>query len=573
MNILEIKSELTKKIKEFFKSEFNFELKNINIELPELQFGDLTTNICLQESKNLNISPQELALKLKTYLENKKLDFVKSIEIKGPGFLNFSLTPDPSPRERGVVPTKYFGKKVLVEHSSPNLFKPFNIGHLMNNFTGEFIVRAMKEAGAEVTTISYPSDISLGIAKAVYEIKKHDGYKKNITKTDEENIKYFGESYIQGVKEYKNYEENKDEDKINEIKEVANNLYGTVISEDLDIYNWAKNINVKYLFSNLEKLGSHFDGFIFESESAIEGKKIVLENTGEDKIFQKSEGAIIYIPDESRKDINTAVFINSENNPTYLGKDIGLLSLKFKMYNPDFSFVAADNEQTPHFRTFIDAAGKIQKKWEENSFFIPHGRMTFKGKKMSSRLGGVPTAYEVINIVLEEVVEKSGEKMESMSEVEKGNLQREIAMSALRIAILRSKPGVNIDFDPEKSLSFLGDSGPYLCYTSARLHSLLEKGQSLISPFSRGEGDSQLERKIFQFPLILQTVIEEIAPQKLVTYLFGLTGLFNNFYANNKIIDENNLEETSRNLELVKNTLHVLKKALHILGIVAPEKM
>ncbi len=563
MNILEIKDELENIIKEFFMTEYQHQLESLVIEIPDLQFGDLTTNICLQESKNLKISPLQLAEKLKVFLEIKNLVFIKNLEIKSPGFLNlfFSLTPCPSPKERGVVQTKYFEKKVLVEHSSPNLFKPFTIGHLMNNFTGEFIVRVMKEAGADVKAISYPSDISLGVAKAIYKIKEENGYKKQKDKTEEENAKYFGETYVKGVAEYKSFEEDNDGEKIKNVKQVANNLYGNVESEDLKIYKWAKEISIKYLFDNLDKLGSKFDGFIFESEAGEVGKQIVLKNVG--KVFHKSEGAIIYIPDESNKEINTAVFINSENNPTYLAKDIGLLSLKFEKYNPDYSFVTADNEQAPHFKTFIAAAGKIEKKWEINSKFIPHGRMTFKGKKMSSRLGGVPTADEVIKTVLEEVETKSPG----------GENNFEIAMSALRIAILRSKPGLNIDFDPEKSLSFEGDSGPYLCYTSARLHSLLEKAKDISTSGIYKNGDSVIERKIFQFDLVLKIVIEEIAPQKLSVYLFELSSLFNNFYANNKIIDERDMLATERNLKITENTLGILKKALHILGIVAPENM
>ena len=179
MNILDIKEELEKKIKEFFKVEFQTEIENIVIEIPDLQFGDLTTNVCLQESQNLKLSPIQLAEKLKNFLEqsltlafSKGEGIVQKIEIRGPGFINFYVKG--GGEAAAQIPTKYFGKKVLVEHSSPNLFKPFHIGHLVNNFIGEFIVRAMKEAHADVTTISYPSDISIGIAKAIYILKQEN---------------------------------------------------------------------------------------------------------------------------------------------------------------------------------------------------------------------------------------------------------------------------------------------------------------------------------------------------------------------------------------------------------------
>jgi arginyl-tRNA synthetase len=221
--------------------------------------------------------------------------------------------------------------------------------------------------------------------------------------------------------------------------------------------------------------------------------------------------------------------------------------------------------------------------------------MTFKGQKMSSRLGGVPSAEEVINLVLEEVKSKSEnnkgniEKLKDLSLQEIENLQKDIALSALRISILRSKPGVNIDFDPEKATSFEGDSGPYLCYTHARCCSLLGKYSDMVSavvcpsptlsyreevvPSLLTESVSDIERKVLQFNNILKVTAEELAPQKLVKYLFEVAGEFNNFYAHNKIIDESDEQKTRENIYLVNLVKETLKTGLYILGIDAPEKM
>jgi len=397
------------------------------------------------------------------------------------------------------------------------------------------------------------------------QLKKDGGLDQEIfTKSLGEVIKYLGQSYITGVAEYKKFEENKDEEKIQEVKSISNNIFGDIPGVDLDIFNYTKEKNIEYFQKFLEKMDSKFDGFIYESEAGIVGKEIVLENIP--GIFQESEGAIIYTPSEERKDINTSVFINSEGNPTYLAKDIGLLDLKFKKYSPlDFSIYVVDNEQNQHFKSVFDAGGKIKKEWEEKSVHVSHGRMTFKGKKMSSRLGGVPNAEEVIDAVVEDVKERSGGKETDF----------EVAMSALRISILRSKPGVNIDFDPEKASSFEGDSGPYLCYTHARCCSLLAKGDELklnSSPENIKGEVSKIERKVLQFEYILKTSAEEIAPQKLVKYLFEVAGEFNSFYATEKIISDD-VEKTEYNLYLTKLVVETLEKGLHILGIKAPEEM
>jgi arginyl-tRNA synthetase len=168
--------------------------------------------------------------------------------------------------------------------------------------------------------------------------------------------------------------------------------------------------------------------------------------------------------------------------------------------------------------------------------------------------------------------EISKEKIKDLGDEEKRNIQHEIALAALRVSILRSKPGVNIDFDPERASSFEGDSGPYLCYTHARCCSLLAKGPPLTPPLKK-RGITNIERKVLQFENVLKTSSEEIAPQKLVKYLFELAGEFNSFYAQTKILDEGNKEATQFNLYLTKLVRDTLKKGLHILAINAPEKM
>lgn len=558
------------------------EVENFSVEIPELTHGDVTSNICLIASKVLRIQPAQVFEKIEKKLSDNLIDVVEKIEFVNPGFINFylksnfiiqELNPKKSIfdffKNPKVLSEKYHGKKVLVEFTSVNLFKPFTIGHLMSNFTGEFISRSLENAGAKVIRISYPSDKSIGIAKAIYIIKRDGGLNQEIFKGSlSEVVKYLGQTYVRGVAEYKKFEEENNQEGIKEVKNISNNIFAELDGEDFEIFKFTKEKNIEYFQSFLQKLNSKFDGFIYESEAGEVGKKIVLENTGDGKIFQKSEGAIIYTPSEERKDINTSVFINGEGNPTYLAKDIGLLDLKFKKYSSlDFSIYVVDNEQNQHFKSVFDAGGKIKKEWEEKSIHVSHGRMTFKGQKMSSRLGGVPSAEEVIEAVVEDVIERSGGKETDV----------EVALSALRISILRSKPGVNIDFDPEKASSFEGDSGPYLCYTHARSCSLLEKGkENGLTPnpstIERGKIPTNVERKVLQFENILKTSAEEVAPQKLVKYLFEVAGEFNSFYAQEKIISDDK-KKTEHNLYLTKLVADTLKKGLYILGIEAPQHM
>ena len=559
------------------------------IERPaDITHGDYATNVALAYAKEAGLSPRALAEKIKEKILEITPGQISMVEIAGPGFINFKLSDEAvrkeNTKEKSNIQTIYTGKNILVEHSSPNLFKPFSVGHLMNNFIGEFIVRATKKGGANVVSMTFPSDISLGIAKALFiverDIKKEkiDIYFFENNKEDEV-IKYLGDAYVRGVKEC---EEN--EESLNEAKKILDKMYNLKDDSFYDLVSVTRKVNEGYFKRILSEIGSGMDAFVYESWAGDEGKKIVGKNSGAGKVFQKSEGAIVYVPSEERKDINTAVFINSQGYPTYEAKDLGLLEIKFerlagagvKNYFPDVSFVVTDHEQIQHFKVVFDAAEKLGDEWGEwvtKSKHVPHGRMLFRGQKMLSRLGGIPLALDVIGVVEEDVRERAGEKIAHLSAEEKKKLEREIALSALRIAVLRSKPGMNINFDPETSLSFEGDSGPYLLYTHARCDSLLEKGEEKgYEALFKNIPATNLERELANFEFLLTDAIENIAPQKLVTYLFGVAQLFNGFYASTHIITDDK-EKTEHHLAITRRARAVLKEGLWVLGISAPERM
>ncbi len=426
----------------------------------------------------------------------------------------------------------------------------------MNNAIGESITRLAKFSGAEVTAISFPSDISLGVAKAIFVIleKQIDGHV-----FEPKDIVLLGDAYVEGTKHY-----DEDESIHARVKEIADNLYAEKDSLEFRAFVACKEFNMGYFENIVERLGSQFVGYIYESEAGIVGKKIVEENTP--SIFTESEGAIVYIPEEEKKYINTAVFINSQGNPTYEAKDLGLLDLKFEKYNPDLSIFITDHQQVSHFKVVLDAAEKIHKDWVEKSVHRTHGRMTFKGQKMSSRLGGVPLAEDLLNAVLDDVKEKSADLDDATKD--------KVAIAALKFSILRAQAGKNIDFDPETSLSFEGDSGPYLQYAGVRANSVLEKAGVLPKAESKNTKReiSDVEKLLVHFPEVVENSINSWAPHYLTTYLLELAQSFNSWYAHTKIIDETN-PNMPYNLAITKSVAQVIKNGLELLGISLPERM
>ena len=553
--------------------------RGVVLEHPqELSHGDFATSIALSAAKDLKQNPKELAETLVVKIRELNDTRIASVTTAGPGFINLTLTQEALSTLLADILEKeetygkndfHAGKKILVEHSSPNLFKPFHIGHLMNNTIGEAMTRIVKNTGAQTVVISYPSDVSLGIAKAIWMVMQKGGENWVVKATkgidDVQNfISEAGPMYVEGTKAYDESEQVQ-----KEVREIANKLYKKdVNSQEYKIFYVCKELNIRYFNFVTKRLGSTFDGFIFESETGPIGKQLVEENIPD--VFVQSEGAVIF--DGEARGLHTRVFINKDGNPTYEAKDLGLLSLKFDTYHPDISVFVTDHEQGPYFKVVATAAGEIHKEWQEKTVHLTHGRMTFKGAKMSSRLGGVPTAEEVLDAIKEVAKEKFTERSIGM---DTDGFADMVAIAALKFSILKVAPGKPVNFDPEEALSFEGDSGPYIQYTYVRTRALLEKGEAsgMRPQLAKEYITTDLERMLYRFEEVALQAAQEYAPHHIAHYLLLLAQAFNSWYAANKVIDEDNKELSTHRLAVTKAVGTVLKNGLHLLGIQTPERM
>src|SRR3989344_6682007 len=307
----------------------------IQLEYPtRTEHGDYATGAALQYAKQAGASARELAEKIVAALGN--IEGVVKIDIAGPGFINFHLAPEPlnasvekvRTNERWGENVTNKERNILLEYTSPNLFKPLHIGNLVGNILGESLVRLFSFAGANVKRINYPSDIGLTVAKGVWGIRKHDA--------DPNNIEALGEAYRAGNQAYE-----EDEVAKKEIDEVNRKIYAG--DEEL---NKVRGAGVKTSLSHLDtlckQLGTEFDFELFESQAGPVGTELVRKHIGD--VFEESDGAIIF-PGE-KIGLHTRVFLNSAGLPTYEAKDIGNFKLKTEKY-PDWSeyFVVTGVEQ------------------------------------------------------------------------------------------------------------------------------------------------------------------------------------------------------------------------------------
>ncbi len=497
--------------------------------------GDVSTNVGI---KNRN------APELLEKLNNNKQGFISEITIAGPGFINFTLS------DSLLISSKNFsvqktppagGEKVIIEYTDPNPFKDFHVGHLMSNSIGEAIAGLVEADGAEVKRACYQGDVGMHVAKALW---KND--------------------YALGAKAYE-----EDEVAKAEIQEINKKIYDKSDSDINSQYEEGKKKSLESFEKMYKKLGTNFDYFFFESESGPKGLEIVRENIP--NVFQESDGAVIYKGEERDKKLHTRVFINKDGLPTYEAKELGLAPIKKAKYDYTKSIVITGNEVNDYFKVLLSAMSEIFPELAEKTHHIGHGMMRLPSGKISSRTGGAPTAESLINTVKEEaqkIIEKSGRSADN-------ELAEKVAIGAIKFSILRQHPGKDIIFDINKSISFEGDSGPYLMYTHARANSLIEKGrEGGTEPVEVSElfGAKSLMRLLIRFDHIVARSAQEYSPNYLVEYLLEICGAFNSWYAVEQMITEDK-EASAQKLFIVKSFKTILAKGLAILAIAAPERM
>lgn len=542
--------------------------------LPEVDFvvehpsdiahGDYAVNVALVLSKVAGKSPRELATDIVAKLEGQ-IEYVDKLEIAGPGFINFYLARDfftselariqKSPADWGSS-NLCQGEEVLLEYTSPNLFKPLHVGNLVGNIIGESLVRLFEFAGANVRRLNYPSDIGLPVAKAVWGLKKTDA--------DADDIAALGEAYRFGNEAYEN-----DETAKNEIVAINQALYAGEEAGLLELRTRGIATSRRQLQALIARLGTHFDTEIFESEAAPVGVEIVKENLG--KVFVESEGAVVY--EGERSGLHTRVFLNSKGLPTYEAKDLGNFVLKRRAYpNWKTSIVVTGNEQAEYFKVIFAAIEEIFPEAKERDLeHVATGFLTLSTGKMSSRKGNVLTGESLFL----EMEEAARERAANSRTKDLDKLTTQVAVAALKYQILRQKVGSNIVFNKEQALSFEGDSGPYLQYTFARAESVILKAKALGVESSLAKAAPQpyyLEKIIYRFPEVTETALGERSPHVLVTYLTELAGAFNNFYAHEQIADTSD-ELAPYKLALTETVASTLKQGLWLLGIEAPNEM
>jgi arginyl-tRNA synthetase len=599
---MEIEQKIKKLVAQALSSkDFSFNEEDIIIEIPaDITNGHYSTNIAMRLASQLKRNPLEIAQDIVDALEEDSA-IAKAEAIK-PGFINFFLSNRYLLSKISKIASNqgdYLnldtkkGKKVVIEYTDANPFKEFHIGHLYTNSVGESFARLQEAIGAQVKRANYQGDIGLHVAKSLWgleeKLKEEEATFEELEQVSlKARVRFLGEAYALGA-EY--YDDLKDKTVQKEIDEINYYIFSLVSDikpresfkkyEEMNLsekYKKGRQWCLDYFETIYERLGTTFDYYFFESEVGQVGLELVMKNVG--SVFEEDDGSIIYRGDE-KKNLHTRVFVNKHGVPTYEAKELGLAFRKGELVDYDESVVITGNEQTGYFKVVLDALSKLNKDLSEKTTHVPHGMVRLPGKaKMSSRKGEIVRGDVLLDSVKEKVMNimEDGEHIDHIDEDDIPLVSEKIAVAAIKYAFLKVSVGKDITFDIEKSISFDGNTGPYLMYVYSRCNSILKEadfknpGGVCIESCMDNPFVKELSVQISRYGKQLLDSSINYSQSILAQYLFSLGQTFNSFYQGVRVLDAPD-EEREILLTVVKATMVIMQDGLDKLGIEVVEKM
>lgn len=526
--------------------------------------GDYATNIALALAKSVGANPRQVAETIVAQLPAHPS--VADIEVAGPGFINFRLTPNyflTAMQRAGQVESTQ-SETVLFEFGTANTHKVPHIGHLFSYMYGESCVRLLKAVGNTVHPDNYQGDVGLHVAKCLWAYQKNQ---QPDPETLEEKVAYLQQCYRQG---YAAYEDDAT------AKEQIDNLTTLIYQKDPVVSaDWEKtrSWSVAYYKQFEERIGVSYDVYYYESMTHELGTKIVKEKVGE--VFEEDQGAIIFRGEPYG--LHTRVFINRLGNPTYEAKDIGLAALKRQDWQFDKAIITTAVEQSEYWRVLIKAIELVFPDYVGKLKHIGFGMINLTTGKMSSRSGNILTAFSLVELVKERVKEYI-QANRNYSPEETDRIAELVAIGAIKYSFLKSAAGKNITFDLESSIAFEGNSGPYLQYTYARCQSVLAKAgqpadaQADYSALTLNNDEIAVLRWLDRYNEAVQLAATQCAPHVVCGYLFELAQRYSYFYNQHQILTDDK-ETTAFRLALTQAVGETLKQGLNLLGIQVSDRI
>ena len=543
-------------------------------------------------------SPEQTAAEIGDYLQQNVAEVDKYNVVKG--FLNLtisagywisvlnsvSLAPN-----YGITEATESSKLVMVEYSSPNTNKPLHLGHIRNNLLGFSLGEILKANGNKVVKTNIVNDRGIHICKSMYAWKMW-GNGETPETSGMKGDHLVGKYYVKFDQEYKKEIAALIEQ--SETKENAEQNASSMQGAREMLLKWeAKDPETIHLWETMnqwvyagfdvtyKELGVDFDKIYYESETYLYGKDEVLRGLAEGVFYQKEDSSVW--ADLTAEGLDQKILLRSDGTSVYMTQDIGTARERFQDYPIDKMIYVVGNEQNYHFQVLSILLDKLGFEFGKGLHHFSYGMVELPQGKMKSREGTVVDADDLVAGMIE-VSRKTSEelgKLEGYTPEQAAETYRMIALGALKYFILKVDPKKNMLFNPEESIDFNGNTGPFIQYTYARIRSILRKAtdrkieldRTVIIHSEPGTKELELIKAISQFPVAVKEAGESYSPALIANYVYELVKEFNQFYHEFPILAEENEEVRNLRLVIAENVGKTIKTGMKLLGIDVPERM
>ncbi|MFP4469599.1 MAG: arginine--tRNA ligase [Bacteroidales bacterium] len=572
------------------------EEKQVQVQKTRREFeGDLTIVVFpfLRFSKK---SPEQTAQDLGNYLVEKLIEVNRFGVIKGflnlvisDGYwLNFYRDQLQNP-VFGLQPEKE-GKPVVIEYSSPNTNKPLHLGHIRNILLGHSLAKLIEATGKKTVRVNLVNDRGIHICKSMLAWKKWgDGETPQSSGMKGDHL--VGKYYVMFDKHYKaeiaelvknGMDEELAEKEASLLMEAQELLqkWEARNPEVLDLWNTMNGWVYRGFDKTYERMGVEFDKIYHESETYLLGRELVHEGL-EKGVFHKKENGSVWC-DLTDEGLDEKLLLRADGTSVYMTQDLGTAQLRRDEYDPEKLVYVVGNEQNYHFEVLKKILKKLGRDWAEDIFHLSYGMVELPHGRMKSREGTVVDADDLMEemyLTAKKTTEELG-KIDDFDEREKERLFNMISLGALKYFILKVDPKKTMLFNPEESIDFNGNTGPFIQYTHARIRSLFrkatEKGKIILDhsvPREVSAKEKHLLKLLYDFPAVVAEAGADYTPALIANYVYELAKEFNQFYQEVPILREENDVLVTFRLELSGFVGRVIKSGMDLLGIEVPDRM
>jgi arginyl-tRNA synthetase len=597
---MDLIASLKKKTTEGFQELYGFtpDLSLIEFHQTKKPYeGDLTL-LVFPFVRQTRKSPEETARLIGEYLAANVREVMNFNVAKG--FLNLSISDvvwkgileEIIPQENyGLTPVSDESQLVMVEYSSPNTNKPLHLGHIRNNLLGFSLCEILKGNGKRVVKTNIVNDRGIHICKSMYAWQQW-GNGETPETTGIKGDHLVGKYYVKFDEKYK--EEIKTLVSSGVSQEEAENQAPSMLEvrellrkwedhdeETLSLWKMMNSWVYEGFDVTYHDLGVSFDKIYYESDTYLQGKEEVLRGVREGIFYQKDDSSVW--ADLTQEGLDQKVLLRSDGTSVYMTQDIGTAKMRFMDYPIDTMVYVVGNEQNYHFQVLSLLLDKLGYKWGKGLYHFSYGMVELPSGKMKSREGTVVDADDLMEEMIS-VARRMGEelgKLDGLTTEEADKIFRIIALGALKYFILKVDPKKNMMFNPEESIDFNGNTGPFIQYTHARIQSVLRKadesGLKISANFPEDLTltikEKELIKAVVQFPETVQEAGRMYSPAILANYCYELVKLFNQFYHDHSILNEPDTDHRDLRLALSSTIVKILKFGMGMLGIELPDRM